>query len=197
MLSVSDTSQPITALLARWSSGDETVEETLIKSIYPILMEKARLNRIKHKDFLTLDTREVANEAYLALIKLKHLSFNDRVHFHAIAAKVTRQLVIDHLRKRSNQRSGGGQKPLALDEIEDQVASNAQHPVDWLSIDQALSRLAEVDPICAKVVEMKFFSGMTGEEIALACDCSEVTIRRKWRFARAWLSDGLDPPTAD
>ncbi len=183
--------EPITELLSRWSEGDSSVENKLVELIYPILLEKARLNRLRHRNYLTLNTREIANEAYLNLLKIKDIEYKNRSHFHAIVAKVTRQLVIDYMRKRGNQKRGGRLPLIPLDEIQDQVAAPVDGSIDWLGIDEALNELKRVDPVCVDIIEMKFFTGLTGREIAEVCRCSEVTIRRKWRFAKAWLLSRL------
>lgn len=186
------TNEPITELLGRWAAGETGIENQLIELVYPVLLEKARMSRSRHRGYLTLDTREIANEAYMNLIEIDSIEYRNRNHFFAIAAKVTSQLVIDYLRKRSSQKRGGRLPLLSLDEVQHQIETPLDGSVDWLGLDEALNALKDVDPICVDIVEMKFFSGLTGDEIAEVCSCSEVTIRRKWRFAKAWLLARLE-----
>ena len=164
-----------------------SVEEELISAIYPVLQEKARHIRHRHGGYLTLNTTEIAHEAYLHLADLKHLTFNDRTHFQAIAARVVRQLVIDYVRKRTSLKRGGKDDPVSFEDIEQAGTSPHENPVDWLAMDEAMRQLEEADPLCARVVELKLFSGLTGEEIAAICGCAEITVRRKWRFGQALL----------
>ena len=180
----------ITALLARWREGDRAAEPELLRTIYPALRDIARA-RLRGAD-LTLSATELAHETYLRLSRNQAIEFQDRGHFFAVAARATRHFVIDYLRGRASDKRGGRLPFATLDEIADDIAHDGiDLSVDWLALDEAMTVLEKVDPSSAQVVELKFFSGMTTDEIAAAMDVSRATVVREWRFAKAWLADRL------
>ncbi len=180
----------ITALLARWRDGDHTAEPELLRTIYPALRDIARARL--HGTDLTLSATELAHETYLRLSRNDAIEFNDRGHFFAIAARATRHFVIDYLRSRDSDKRGGGLPFVTLDDIADEVADDRiDLSVDWLAVDEAMTLLEQLDPSSAQVVELKFFSGMTTDEIAEAMDVSRATVVREWRFAKGWLAQRL------
>lgn len=162
--------------------------------VYPILKDLAARQLRKSPNRLTLHTTELAHESFFKLVRLKELKYNDRQHFFAVAARVMRQLVVDTLRSKAAFKRGGDLPFVAFDEItEKQVAVDGS--VDWLGVHEALSELEQLDESAARIVELKFFSGLTIPEIAAAVGCSEPTVKRRWRFARSWLADRLQPDT--
>jgi len=185
----------ITDLLQRWRTGDRSVESTLMDLAYPTLLELARAQARRNSGVLTLQATELANEAYERLSEQKSVHWQNRDHFFAIAATVIRRVVVDYLRLRHRDKRGGGLPFVPLDEVTERDAPAIDESVDWISVDQALTEFAEVDPICARVVELKFFSGMNTEQIAGVMGSSVATVGRQWRFARAWLGQrlGVDP----
>ncbi|WP_313917158.1 ECF-type sigma factor [Tahibacter sp.] len=184
----------ITALLARWREGDRAAEPELLRTIYPALRDIARA-RLRGAD-LTLSATELAHETYLRLSRNEAIEFQDRGHFFAVAARATRHFVIDYLRARNSDKRGGGLPFATLDEIADDIVDDCiDLSVDWLAVDEAMTVLEEVDAASAQVVELKFFSGMTTDEIATAMDVSRATVVRDWRFAKAWLADRLESAT--
>jgi RNA polymerase sigma factor (TIGR02999 family) len=177
----------ITALLARWREGDRDAESELLRAVYPALRDIARA-RLSGAH-LTLSATELAHETYLRLSRNESIEFNDRGHFFAIAARATRHFVVDYLRSRDSDKRGGGLPFAALDEIADHVVDDRiDLSVDWLAVHEAIDVLEQVDPDGARVVELKFFSGMTTDEIADAMGSSRATVVRDWRFAKAWLA---------
>lgn len=182
---------PITTLLARWRSGDRSVEQPLLAAVYPALREIARGQVRRHAGVMSLQATELANEAYEKLFVEQNSEWNDREHFYAIAATVIRRVVIDHARLRCREKRGGGLQFIALDDLDEDRQPAIDDSVDWLAIDAALSDLAEFDPACARIVEMKFFSGLTAERMAKLEGCSTATVNRQWRFARSWLARRL------
>lgn len=181
----------ITALLARWKTGDRSVENDLLSQVYPVLLDLARAQIRRNSGVLTLQTTELANEAYARLHAQQSVDWQNRDHFFAIAATVIRRVVVDHLRQRGAEKRGGGLPFISLDDITESQTPAIDESVDWIAVDQALTDLAEVDAECARVVELKFFSGLTTERIAEVCGSSVATVGRQWRFSRAWLGQRL------
>jgi RNA polymerase sigma factor (TIGR02999 family) len=177
----------ITRKLQAARSGDEAAIDELYQSVYQELRVSARqqLNRLHGGP---LQTTEVVHEAYLRLCKQVELGVEDRVHFYVVSARVMRQVLIDHFRSRSAVKRGGSERPLTLDEARIPIEGRGQVLLD---LDDALERLAELSPRLARVVELKFFGGMTEDEIGVALEISARTVRNDWRKARAWLSREL------
>ena len=187
------TSQPaVTELLARWKSGDRAAEAALIEAVYPTLRELA-LYRVRRHGALTLRATELANEAFTKLVEQRNVGWANRGHFFSIAAKVIRRVAMDYLRSRSRDKRGGGVSFVDIDSLSEAETPTIDESIDWLAIDQALTEFEEFDADCARVVELKFFSGLTTDEIADACETSTATVGRQWRFARAWLAERLGP----
>ncbi len=187
----------ITALLERWKSGDRSVESELLNQVYPTLLELARAQVRRNAGVLTLQSTELAHEAYARLHGQQSVDWQNRDHFYAIAATVIRRVVVDYLRQRSAGKRGGGLPFIALDELTEGETPTIDESVDWIAVDQALVELAEVDAECARVVELKFFSGLTTDRIAEVCGSSVATVGRQWRFSRAWLGERLGVDASD
>jgi RNA polymerase sigma factor (TIGR02999 family) len=181
----------ITDLLARWRTGDRSVEQSLMDLAYPTLLQLARVQARRNANVLTLQATELAHEAYERLAEQKSVNWQNREHFYAIAATVMRRVVVDYLRLRGRHKRGGGLPLVPLDEVSESNAPSIDESVDWISVDQALTEFAEIDPVCARVVELKFFSGLNTEQIAAVMQSSVATVGRQWRFARAWLGKRL------
>jgi len=177
----------ITRKLQAARSGDEAAIDELYEGVYQELRNLARkqLNRLHGGP---LQTTEVVHEAYLRLCKQVELGVEDRVHFYVVSARVMRQVLIDHFRSRSAMKRGGKERPLTLDEARVPIEGRGQVLLD---LDDALKRLAELSQRLARVVELKFFGGMTEDEIGVALEISARTVRNDWRKARAWLSREL------
>jgi RNA polymerase sigma factor (TIGR02999 family) len=185
-------SRDITQLLGRWRDGDRSVENELLRSVYPVLQKLAQIQIRQHGGVLTLQATELANEAYEKLHEQQGVDWNNRKHFYAIAATVVRRVVIDYLRSRSSEKRGGTTPMIGIDEMGENETPAIDDSVDWLAIDRALTELAAEDAECARVVELKFFSGLTTEQIAEVCGSSVATVGRQWRYARAWLAERLE-----
>ncbi|MDH3404598.1 MAG: ECF-type sigma factor [Acidobacteriota bacterium] len=177
----------ITQNLRAARAGDEAALEALYGQVYDELRTLARrqLRRLRGGP---LQTTEVVNEAYLRLCKQVELGVKDRAHFYAVSARAMRQVLIDHFRSRNAEKRGGSERALTLDEGRVPVAERGAVLLD---LDEALQRLATLDPRLARVVELKFFGGMTESQIGLALEVSERTVRGDWRKAKAWLSRAL------
>jgi RNA polymerase sigma factor (TIGR02999 family) len=185
----------ITELLGRWKAGDRAVESDLVSAVYPVLRAIAQAQVNRNSGLLTLQATEIANVAYTKLIRQRGVEWQNRDHFYAIAATVIRRVVVDYLRLRGRTKRGGGLPFMTLDDMPEEGAATIDDSVDWLAVDAALTDLARVDADCAKIVELKFFSGLTTEKIAEVERSSVATVGRQWRFARAWLGRrlGVEP----
>ena len=185
-----DPATDITALLSRWREGDREAESALLLQVYPALRDIAR-SRLRGLS-VTLSTTDLAHETYARLSRGTVVDYRDRGHFFAVAARATRHFVIDHLRGRASDKRGGGLPFVALDEIEDDIVQEGiDLGIDWIAVHDALTVLERIDSESARVVELKFFSGLTTDEIAEAVGISRATVVRNWRFAKAWLADRL------
>jgi RNA polymerase sigma factor (TIGR02999 family) len=186
------TGAELTRLLGRWRGGDRSVENELIGQVYPVLQELARAQVRRNRGVLTLQATELANEAYAKLYDQHGVDWQNRSHFFAIAATVIRRVVIDYLRQRGSDKRGGGLPFVPIDQLNETDEPAIDESVDWLAVDQALGELEVEDPDCARVVELKFFSGLTTDQIADVLHSSVATVGRQWRYARAWLATRLE-----
>lgn len=180
---------PITAMLARWRSGDRAAQQELLTAVYPVLRDLARAQVRRNPGVLTLQATELANEAFVKLHHQKGVDWQNREHFYAIAATVIRRVVVDYLRARGSEKRGGKLPFVPLDSLPENQTPTIDDSVDWLHVDQSLNELALVDADSARVVELKIFSGLSTDQIAEVMGSSVRTIGRRWRFARAWLGD--------
>jgi len=177
-------SQNITHLLKEWSNGDQRALEKLTPLVYDELRQQAARYLRKERPGHSLQATALINEAFLRLINVKDMQWQNRAHFFAIAANLMRRILVDHARRRDAEKRGGLQVRLTLDEG---LAVAKEPDVDLLAIDKALDRLAAIDPQQARVVELRFFSGLSVEETAAALGVSPKTVKRDWSVARAWL----------
>jgi RNA polymerase sigma factor (TIGR02999 family) len=178
----------ITALLQQAEGGDAAAVDRLFGVVYSELRRIARRQLRVAPSSVTLDTTALVHEAYLRLRRNDQWSTRDRRHFYALAAQVMRRLVIDYARSRTRQKRGGRLALRSLDGIELPVAERAE---SLLALDQALDRLGQADAELARLVEWRFFGGLSHEEIAELLAVSERTVKRRWRLARAFLLQEL------
>lgn len=177
-------SHNITHLLKEWSDGDRQALDKLTPLVYEELRRQAARYLRRERPGHTLQTTALIHEAYLRLIDAKDVDWQSRAHFFAVAANLMRRILVDHARRRDADRRGGSQIRLTLDEA---LTVTKEPDVDLLAIDEALDRLAAIDLQQARVVELRFFSGLTVEETAAALGVSPKTVKRDWSVARAWL----------
>jgi RNA polymerase sigma factor (TIGR02999 family) len=183
---------PITQLLEQWKQGDRSVENALITEIYPFLRSVAASQMRRIGGHLTLSATEMAHEAYIRLQRQQLVDWQNRDQFFAIAATVVRRVLVDYLRERHADKRAGGKVMLALDDVSAGELSQPSEIVDWIALDQALTRLQSLDAEVARVVELKLFSILNADQIAVACDSSVATVGRQWRFAKSWLAKELN-----
>lgn len=188
---VAHTNAEITTLLSRWKDGDRSVENQLAELIYPALRDIARGLLRRNLAVLTLRPTELVSQAYERIADQKDVDWQNRDHFFAIAARVLRRVLIDHIRQRLTEKHGGDVFFVELDHPEAAEVSGGGDLIDWLALDQALTRFSDHDPAAAQVVELRLFSGLGVEQIATFCGSSTATVGRQWRFARAWLAAQL------
>src|SRR5579863_7567484 len=175
----------LTRLLLSWQSGDREALGILIAKVYPELRRLALRQLRREKAGHTLQPTAVVHEAFLRLIDQSRVDWQCRAHFFAIAAQSMRRVLIDYARSRLAKKRRHDEAPLSLSAV--RSPDDGLSPVDLLALDTALGRLENLDPEQARIVELRFFAGLTVEETAVAMDLSPATIKRHWRSARAWL----------
>lgn len=185
MRSAKAENQSITKLLHEWSRGKREVLDELVPLIYSELHRQAH-NYLRHERAgHTLQTTALINEAFLKLADQEEMEWESRTHFFAIAANTMRRILIDYARAKNRKKRGGDAIRLSLS---DQMLAVAdERTVDLIALDVALDRLEELDPQQARVVELRYFSGLTLEETADVLKISRATVAREWNVARAWL----------
>ena len=174
----------ITQLLVKWRDGDKAALDELARQIYGELRGLARYYLRQERPCHTLQPSDLVNEAFLRLVNEKDIDWQNRAHFFGIAAVRMRHILVEHARGRCAAKRGGGEYLLSLSKV-DRVAE--ERDVNLLALDDALSRLEALDPQKSRIVEMRYFAGLTIEETAEALRISPATVKRDWSMARAWL----------
>ena len=179
----------MTTVLRRWSGGDERARQELVDRVYAELKQLARARFAGERVDHTMQPTALVHETYLKLVQGDQVSWQDRVHFIAVSARIMRQILVDSgRRRRAAKRQGGPGEALLLSS-----GQTEEEAIDVLALDQAMTRLEALDPQQARVVELRFFGGLTIEETAAAMDISVATVNRYWRAARTWLYLQLNP----
>lgn len=173
----------ITTILIEWQMGDETALDRLTPLVYDELLRMAKLRLSGESRDVSMQPTALVHEAYLKLIDHTRLSWQNRAHFFAIAATVMRRIVIDDARKRKAEKRGGGLKITLQEEME----ASDQTPADVVALDLALQSLASIDERKSRIIELKYFGGMTAEEISKVVGISVATVGRDLRVGQAWL----------
>jgi len=177
-------SHDVTQLLARWRDGDEAALQQLVPIVHEELRRLARRQMAGERPGHTLQPTALVNEAYLRLVNLKQMQWQNRVHFFAMAARLMRRILVDFARSRGYQKRGGGAQRVSFSQALD-VAEG--RPTDVVALDDALEALAHVDERKSRVVELRFFGGLSVEETAEVLNVSRETVKRDWTFAKMWL----------
>jgi RNA polymerase sigma factor (TIGR02999 family) len=177
-------SAEITGLLVRWSQGDDHALDSLTPMVYHDLRRLAAHLLRSERSGHTLQPTALVNEAYVKLSGQSRIQWQNRTHFFAVAARVMRQILVDYARGHQRAKRGGGAALLPLDEA---LVFAPERSADLLVLDQAVDKLAVVDPRKAKVVELRFFGGLNNDEIAEALQISSNTVMRDWNMAKAFL----------
>jgi RNA polymerase sigma factor (TIGR02999 family) len=181
---VQSTPPDVTRLLQAWSDGDETALARLLPLVEADLRRLARACMRHERNGHTLQPTALVNEAFLRLAGARRLEWQDRAHFMGIAARLMRRVLVDHARARGYQKRGGGAERVSLDGA---LLEAAQRPLDVIELDRALETFATIDARRSRVVELRFFGGLTLEETAEVLNVSSETVKRDWRVAKLWL----------
>ncbi len=174
----------ITQLLVAWNQGDNLALDRLVPLVEAELRRLARTYMRRERESHTLQTTALINEAYVRLIDAHNVAWQSRAHFYGIAAHLMRRILVDFARKRNYRKRGGGSHQISFDETM-AISVSADPNIVWL--DEALTELARIDERKARVVELRFFGGLTEKETAAALTVSPETVRRDWRLAKSWL----------
>ena len=181
--------EEITQLLLKWRAGDTTALERLIPLVYNELRRLARQCMRKERAGHTLQTTALVNEAYLRLVKSSRVDWQDRAHFFAVASQLMRRVLVDEARRRKLQKRGGEFTRLTLSD--EGLPARQQREIDLIALDEALERLAEFAPRKCKVVEMRFFGGLSIDQTSAVLGVSVDVVKREWRTAKLWLLEEL------
>jgi RNA polymerase sigma factor (TIGR02999 family) len=174
----------VTQLLIAWSNGDQAALEQLTPLVYSELHRLAHRYLGRERKGHTLQTTALVHEAYIRLIDQKEVRWQNRAHFFAIAAQIMRRILVDYARARNYAKRGGGAQRVSFDEAMDVSDERA---ADVIALDEALSALAELDQRKSRIIELRFFGGLSIEETAEVLGVSPGTVMRDWTFAKAWL----------
>lgn len=176
-------SHRVTGLLVAWSQGDEKALEQLMPLVYDELRRLARAYMRRERPGHTLQSTALVHEAFMRLVD-QNVQWNSRAHFFGIAAQMMRRILVDHAKAQAAAKRGAGAQCIELDE---RLVAASEKEVDILALDEALDRLAQIDPQRSRIVEMRFFGGLSYDETALVLGVSPATVQRQWSGARAWL----------
>ncbi|HEV2247590.1 MAG TPA: sigma-70 family RNA polymerase sigma factor [Terriglobia bacterium] len=179
--------KPVTVLLARWSAGDQSALDALLPLVYTELRDIARRFLSAERPGHTLQSTALVHEAYLRMVDQSPSGIESRMQFFAVAARLMRQILVDHARERQASKRGGG-NVITLDESAE-IAP--KQDLDLLALDDALNELSRLDERQARIVELRFFAGLSIEETSRVLDVSPVTVTRSWTNARLWLQREL------
>lgn len=179
-----DPQHELTGLLQAWRGGDRAALDRLVTHVHAELHRLAHIHLARERPRQTLQTSALVNEAYLRLIDASHVDWQDRAHFFAVAATIMRQVLIQYARARHARKRGGSAVRVEFSEA---LIPSPERDADLIALDDALNSLAETDAREAKVVEMRFFGGLSEAETAHVLGVSDRTVRREWDHARAWL----------
>lgn len=181
---MAETSQNVTQLLIGWSNGDRQALDTLLPVVYEELRKQAARYLRRERPGHTLQTTALIHEAYMKLVDQKNVHWQNRAHFFGIAAQLMRRILVDHARTKKRAKRGGSNIRVSFNDAN--VPAPSQN-FDIVAVDEALARLSEIDEQQSRIVELRFFSGLTVEETAEVLAISPATVKRDWSMAKAWL----------
>ena len=181
---VSEEQKQISVILKDWSGGNRASADVLLSLVYDELRKIAAQYLRKERSDHTLQPTALVHEAYLKLVDISDISWQNRAHFFAVSSNVMRHILVDHARARLSDKRGGAAQRIAL---EDAISFSNEPDVDLIALDEALKQLAEFDEQQSRLVELRFFGGLTIEETAEVLNISPATVKREWTMAKAWL----------
>ena len=173
----------VTQLLLAWTDGEEAAGAALMDAVYGELRRMARAYVLGERRDHSLPATALVHEAYLKLVDQRRVRWQNRAHFFAITSRVMRRLLVDHARARGASKRGSGLS-ISLDGVDGEARGKS---IDVIALDLALEKLARIDPRLARVVELRFFGGLTVDEAAGVMDIAAITVKRDWALARTWL----------
>ncbi len=178
----------VTELLLEWRQGNDTALQRLTPLVYGEIRRIAHRFMQRERDGHTLQTTALVNEAYLRLLGQPQVDWNSRAHFFGVTAQVMRHVLVDHARRRQYLKRGGDAERVPLEDV---ALMTNERASELIALDEALDQLAELDPRKARVIELRYFGGLSLEETATILDVSVMTVRRDWRAAKAWLYNAV------
>ena len=181
-------SSEITELLHRWTAGEEDVLDSLLQVVERELRAIARKSLRKQRGGQTLETTELVNEAYLRLVDQTRVRWQNRAHFFAISAQIMRRVLLDHARRRNRAKRGAGANQISLSSV---TIVSPQKSQELIALDEALTKLERADPFKSRIVELRYFGGLSLEDTAEVLKVAPVTVSRHWHLAKAWLKREL------
>jgi RNA polymerase sigma-70 factor, ECF subfamily len=188
MTTMETTSHEVTRLLADWSRGDQAALDKLMPLVYGELRQIARRYMARQSPGHSLQTTALINEAYLKLVGQQEKRWRNRAHFFGVAAQAMRHILVDYARAKHYAKRGAGVRRVSLDEA---LMVSDERAAELVALDEAIAELANIDPRKCKVVELRYFGGLSVEETAEALNVSPVTVMRDWSLAKAWLRRAL------
>jgi len=188
MISTKLPQHEVTELLLAWGNGNKEALDKLMPLVYAELRKLARQHLNKERPGHTLQTTDLIHETYLKLVNQSRVQWQNRTHFFGVSAQLMRRILVDRARRRKRAKRGGGVPMLSLDEG---ATASRKPPIDIVAFDEALTRLADIDPRKAQVVELRFFGELSVEETAEFLKLSNITIMRECKMAKAWLHRAL------
>ena len=186
----------VTALLIEWRQGDAAALERLVPLVYAELKKVAGAHLRHERAGHSLQATALVHEVYLRLVNVDRMTFESRAHFMAVAARLMRQILVDRARRKLRGKRGGKATMVSLDQVSPAVNTVGPTNIDVLALDEALGELASFDAQQCRIVEMRFFAGLTIDETAQALGISTATVEREWAVAKAWLYEQLSARTA-
>ena len=184
-------SDDVTRLLQEWRSGSPEALDRLIPLVYAELRTMAARYIARERPDHTLQTTGLVHEAYVKLVDQREVQWQNRAHFFGIAAKLMRRILVDDARHRLRSKRGGGAAPLQIDDMPIAAPAPGLDAIDAVALDRALQELEQLDPDQARIVELRFFGGLTLEETAAVLEISPATVKREWAVAKGWLYRAL------
>ena len=188
-----DKTKEVTVFLKAWSGGSREAADRLMQIVYKEMRKLAASYLQKQRSDHTLQPTALVHEAYLKLIDASQINWQDRAHFFAVAAQTMRNILVDHARAVAADKRGGGAQKIALDEV---AGLSENQEVDLIDLDEALRLLARQDETQSRIIELRFFGGLTIEETAEVLKISPATVKREWAMARAWLFRQINSPAS-
>ena len=187
-----DTRDDITRLLVDLGHGNERAVDQLLPKVYDELRRMAHHYMVKERSEHTLNTTALVHEAYLKLINQREANWQNRSHFFAIASMAMRRILVNYAKMRSRQKRGGNAAKISIEDTPELQIVAEERAEELIALDEALNRLSEINERAGRVVECRFFGGLSIEETAEALGVSPMTIKRDWRFAKAWLKREME-----